>query len=542
MSASARLMQTFGDRDSVLRGPAATRLKTMHSPQERRHSPLASIAFGPFRLFPAERRLTRDGVLIPLGSRALDILVRLLQQAGHVVTKQELMAHAWPGMTVEEGNLRVHIASLRKALGEGKGGARYIANCTGRGYSFVAPTARQDAQDDHAPAPEPVLDGSPSLPRPLTRLVGREGDVRAISELLAARRFVTLRGPGGIGKTRTALAVAHLQSGDFEHGSSFLDLSLLAVNGSVPEALASALGLAVQSGDPTPAIIEYLRERHLLLFLDCCEHVIESVANLAETIFHEAPQVSILATSREPLRADGEYGYALAPLQMPPAGVPLRADDLPKYPAARLFLERAIAGGHTMDISDDDARIIADICRKVDGIALALELTAGRISALGLRGTAALLDSQIQLSWRGRRTALPRHQSLQATLDWSHDLISEPERVVLRRLSVFAGPFTLDEAQAVGVHGSIDRLEIVDALAQLVSKSLVLADTSEQKAFYRLLGTTRAYARSKLDEAGEEADTMRRHAMLCSEKARSASAEPASSMPRIAGTSLPLMV
>ncbi|MFZ5778671.1 MAG: ATP-binding protein [Pseudomonadota bacterium] len=468
--------------------------------------------FGPFRLIPSERRLVMGAQPVGLGSRALDILILLVENAGRVVAKQELIAKAWPGLTVEESSLRVQIASLRKAIGDGRDGNTYIVNSAGRGYSFVSRVTWHDPREETAAAPITLRRRESGLPRRPARMLGRDADIKAISALLAAHRFVTIHGPGGIGKTTVALAVAHGHAEDFPDGVRFLDLGLRSAHDNVAEVAASALGLMVQSDDLETSIVDHLYHRRMLLVFDCCEHVVDSAAALAETIIREAPQVSILATSREVLRAEGEYVHALGSLDTPPAGLPVSARQLLDYPAAQLFVERVLASGHRATFSDSEARTVADICRKVDGIALALELAAGRIGTHGLQGTAALLDSRLKLLWQGRRTALPRHQTLHATLDWSHSLIGERERTVLRRLSRFVGPFTLDAAQAVASDGGIDASEVAEHLAQLVAKSLVVVDTGEASARYRLLDTTRAYAYAKLDAAGEVHATARRHA------------------------------
>lgn len=468
--------------------------------------------FGPFRLFPAERRLVRQDKPVALGSRSLDILIMLVERTGSVVTKQELIAGVWPNTIVEEGSLRVHIAALRKALADGHSDHTYVVNSAGRGYSFACPVAWHGSQAKVVPLPTSLRRRVIGLPRRPTQILGRDTDMTAISELLASRRFVTVHGPGGIGKTTVALAVAHDRASSFKDDASFLDLGLLHADDNVADVVASALGLMVQSSDPTASIVESLEDRQMLLVFDCCEHVIQSAAVLAETIIQETPQVSILATSRELLRAEGEHVYALGPLKTPPEGSSISARQLLDYPSTRLFLERVVAGGHRAELSDAEAQTVADICRRVDGIALALELAAGRIGTHGLQGTANLLDSRLKLLWQGRRTALPRHQTLQATLDWSHGLIAERERTVLRRLSIFVGPFALDAAQAVAADDAIDPPEVAEDLAQLVSKSLVVVEMSEETTRYRLLDTTRAYAHAKLVEAGELGDTARKHA------------------------------
>ncbi len=480
--------------------------------------PRGSVAFGPFRLHADKRLLEKNGVPIAIGSRALDLLIALADHAGDVVGKQELMARVWPKITVDESSLRVHVAMLRKALGDGRDGARYVTNVSGRGYCLVAPVAAIVESPTVVARPAalpsaPIASPAPpsGLPRPLGRMVGREAAVAEVSTLLADRRFVTLHGPGGIGKTTVAIAVAHASLAAFANAVTFVDLGAIHEPTLLPSAVAAALGVAVQSGDPLPTLLNFLQHRRVLLVLDNCEHVIDSAARLAESVFRDCPEVGLLATSREALRVEGEHVFRLPALEAPRHGT-LGASEVMAFAAAHLFVERAAASGHPVELTDANAAIVGEICRKLDGNALAIELAAGRIGAHGLHALATLLDSRLRLLWQGRRTALPRHQTLSATLDWSYNLIPESERVTLCRLSILAGAFTLGAAKAVATDSSLDPETVVEALEQLVAKSLVQADTSETPR-YRLLDTMRAYARSKLAERGEEPALARRHAV-----------------------------
>jgi predicted ATPase/DNA-binding winged helix-turn-helix (wHTH) protein len=471
------------------------------------------LSFGPFRLIAGERLLTRDGAPVELGARALDLLIALASRPNEVLGKRELLALVWPDVTVDEGSLRFHVAGLRKALGDGKDGARYIATLAGRGYCFVAPVSRPEA----APA-VPVrvavpFRGATFLPARLARMVGRDDGVALLSAQLAASRFVTIVGAGGVGKTTVAVAVAHALLEGFAGAVLFVDLGMLRDPGMVPASLASMLGIPVESDDPTPSLIAYLRDRHLLLILDNCEHLIEASASLAARIFLDAPRVHILATSREPLRVEGEHVHRLAPLGVPPEDAGLTASAALGFPAIELFVERAAASGAPLDLRDDaDAVIVAHICRKLDGLALAIELAAGRVEAYGLRQTAALLDERLTLLWMGQRTAPPRQKTLQATLDWSHGLLSGPERVVLRRLAVFVGHFTLEAALAVVTSEAIDQLLVLGAIDSLVAKSMVAARPTGAVMRYRLLDTTRAYVLDLGMEGADFADLSARHA------------------------------
>jgi predicted ATPase/DNA-binding winged helix-turn-helix (wHTH) protein len=468
------------------------------------------VSFGPYRLLATERLLEKDGVALNLGSRALDLLIALVERAPGVVCKRELMARIWPNLVVEEGSLRFHIASLRKVLGDGQSGVRYVTNVAGRGYCFVAPIWRSTAKPPRAGSF--VADRAAKLPTRLLRMVGRDETVQRISAQLLGQRFVTVVGPGGIGKTTVAVSVAHARFAEFGGAVHFVDLGALDDPSLVPSAIASTLGLSVNSDSPIQALLSFVRDQRMLLVLDSCEHVIETAAAVAERIFKEALQIHILATSREALRVEGEQVYHLPPLECPPGTAGLKAAEAMSFPAVRLFVERVTASGGPFVLSDADAPIVADLCRRLDGVALALDLAARRVAALGVRGTAALLDSQLRLLWQGRRTALPRHQTLGATLDWSHNLLSEFERVVLRRLAVFVGTFSLEAAQSIAADTPDHRGQVVETIASLVAKSLVAAETDATSVRYRLLDTTRAYVQGKLIRSGEATVVALRHA------------------------------
>jgi predicted ATPase/DNA-binding winged helix-turn-helix (wHTH) protein len=467
------------------------------------------LRFGPFELNVAQRSLRKANQVIPLGGRAYDILIALLEKAGEVVAKAELIAKAWPDVTVEEGSLRVHLSALRKALGDGQFGDKYIANIQGHGYSFIAPITRLPADNDRGRASE----GLSNLPPALGRMVGRENTVLEIQGwLLTEQRLITILGAGGIGKTTVALSVGHVALADFSGAAFFVDLSTVNDKEHVIGAIASAVGLDPQFVDPKEALLNFLRPRRMLVILDSCEHLIEQTAEVADYIFQNAPDIYIVATSREALHVPGERVLRLCPLDCPPEQPGLTASEVLAYPAARLFVERISARGGDFSLSDDEAPIVAEICRKLDGIALAIELAAGRAAIFGVRNTVARLSSRLDLLKFGRRTANPRHQTLIATLDWSHDHLSEIERVLLRRVAIFVGYFTPEAALAVAEEAGIDESEISAALGNLVNKSLIGVWTSSRGPCYRLLDTTRAYALEKLATSGEQDSIAERHA------------------------------
>lgn len=469
----------------------------------------SAISFGAFRLFPKSRLLERDGAPLHLVGRALDILIFLAERAGEVVDKRELMKRVWAEVNVDEGSLRFHIATLRKVLGDAGEASRYVVNVPGRGYCFTAPLLRAATPDSRANLP---VSSPRSLPSPLAKMIGRDDAVEKISAELALHRFVTIVGPGGIGKTSVALAVAHGELAAFDSQVCFVDLGALTEPRLVPGTIAAALGLTVNSEDPKPGLLTFLRSRRMLLVFDSCEHILDELAPLVEHIIREAPELHILATSRESFRTEGERVHRLFPLDCPPQRDGLSMADILAYPASQLFVERVAESLSEFELSEEDAPLVAEICRRLDGIALAIELAAGRVNAYGIAGTASLLDSRFSLLWRGRRTAIPRHQTLSAALAWSYDLLPAAESATLRGLSVFIGPFTLEAALAVASSQGISEPEAVEAISNLLSKSLMATSPAERRLRYRLLDTTRAFVADKLVENGEAARVARAHA------------------------------
>ena len=466
------------------------------------------FAFGPFRLFPAQQLLLEGEAPVRLGGRARDLLLALVEQAGQVITKEALSGRLWPNIVVEEGTLRVHVAALRKALRDGQEARRYIANIAGRGYSFVGEVVATDE-------PDPAAD-APAEPMPLlsmAQLFGRAEVVETLSTKLAQQRLITITGPGGIGKTSVALAVADRMRPGLPDGVCVVDFAPLADSKLVPTALASALGIGVVSENPLPSLVALLRSRDMLIVLDNCEHVIDTAALLAESLIQGGARLRILATSREPIRVPGEMLFRLGPLAMPEVSDGLTAPIAMTYSAVQLFVERAAMCLGEFSLTDARAPAVANICRRLDGIPLAIEMAAGRVDVFGIAGLAGVLDDRFRLAMRGRRTALLRHQTLNTTLDWSHELLPETERLVLRRLAVFAGFFTITEATGVLVDGGgADNLE---SIANLAAKSLLVVNLETPVATYRLLETTRAYALQKLEESGERMAYARRHARQC---------------------------
>jgi predicted ATPase/DNA-binding winged helix-turn-helix (wHTH) protein len=473
-----------------------------------------SVRFGEFEFTPGLRRLERSGVTVELSSRAVEILAVLTERPGEVITKRELLERVWPDAIVVDAALRFHMVGLRRALGEGKGGARFIATVPGRGYSFVGELASLPGEaEDHA---APSRAAQRPLPARPAKVVGRDAVVQELIGQLERQRLVTIVGAGGIGKTTVALLAAHDWVATHGGAAMFIDLGDIASDSpeSVAESVCAMLGIVPQGLSAMECVLEHLRAREALVVLDTCEGVIGTAAALAEALAASAPDVRVLGTSREALRAEGEMVYRIETLAAPPltAGE-LTAKEALKYPAAQLFVQRVAANQAGFELTDAHAPIVAAICRELDGVALAIELAAGRVDAFGIPQVADQLATEFALTWPGRRTASPRQQTLNATLNWSHELLGPIERAVFRRLSVLMGPFPLEAAVAVCADDAgLAPADVLEALSSLVAKSLVCTVTDGSRSRYRLLDMTRAYARGKLDASGEETDVRQRQA------------------------------
>jgi predicted ATPase/DNA-binding winged helix-turn-helix (wHTH) protein len=470
-----------------------------------------SISFGPFRLLTDQRLLLEGDRPVRLGSRAFDILAALVERSGEVVGKEQLIARAWPQTFVEESNLKIQVSALRRALGDGQSGHRYVITVPGRGYNFVAPVRREETLRAASAPPAPSTTPH-NLPFAVTRMIGRDDAVAALVTRLSRERLVTIVGAGGIGKTTVALAVAERMIASYEHGIWLVDLAPLGDSRLVPSAVATVLGLEMRTEDPLPALVAALRDNRMLLLLDNCEHVIDAAAGLAVAIVSGAPGVSILATSREPLGVAGEREYRLAPLGRPQASDGLTAGEAAAFPAVQLFVERVTAIVEDFALTDANAPAVAEICRRLDGLPLAIEFAAPRVEVLGVEGLAARLNDSLPLLGARHRAVVPRHRTMRAVVDWSYGLLSEHEQRFLRALCAFAGGFTVEAAATVAKDATDTRIDAIDRLADLVAKSLVVADVSGAQPRFRLLDTTRAYVIEKLDESGGRDQIARRHA------------------------------
>lgn len=472
------------------------------------------IAFGPFVVFPKLRSLKCDGKQINIGDVSLDLLIALIENPGEIYSKQELAERVWNREWVEDANLRMAVASLRKLLGRTTDGGEFIVNTVGRGYSFSAlvPLERWPRPAASAKFAGPIAgDQAGRLPPLIRPVIGREKEIKQLIALMGRYRLVTITGTGGIGKTTVAIATAS-RFAEIDEGVHFVDFAPIVDSALVPVRVATSLGLHATDGDPLTYILRQLSRKRRLLVLDNCEHVADVAAELAERILREIPRVKIIATSREALRIEDESILRLSGLEVPDDGTEISAAAALKFPAVQLFVERTKALVPDFSLTDDIAPAATEICRRLDGMALAIQLAASRVAALGVRGVAARLDDRFSLLTSGMRTALPRHRTLEAVFNWSFELLNPAERSVFQRLSAFRGAFTLDAAKQIAGWSVITPQEAEAVVADLVDKSLVVFTGEGASPSYRMLETVRAFAEVRLQSAGEENEVGKRHA------------------------------
>ncbi|WP_158932454.1 winged helix-turn-helix domain-containing protein [Acidisphaera sp. S103] len=471
-------------------------------------------AVGECEIDLARRELRVRGSPVPLGGRAFEIIEVLAQSAGELVTKNELMDRIWPGAIVMENTLHVHTAAVRKALGRHRG---LLKTESGRGYRLLGDWSVREQDVARPPVGlqrirVPSETPGSNFPLIVTRLVGRSAAVQRIQDLVSAYRVVTLTGPGGIGKTTLAVKVGRRILGEFGDGGWLVELASLSNPALVPSAVAGVLGLKISGEISAETVARAVGGQTLLLVLDNCEHVIDAVATLAEAFMRHCPRTTLLTTSREILRIEGEHVYRVPPLQVP--GVDVKeSNQILDHSAVELFIARAEVLEADFSSHTRDLPAIAAICRHLDGIPLAIEFAAARAAALGIDHVAAGLHDRFALLTSGRRTAVPRHRTLRAMLDWSYELLPEPERLLFRRLAIFSGGFTLDAAAAVMHESGLDPSGVMDGIASLVTKSLVALDQRVASTRWYLLETVRAYALEKLALHDQPDMVAQRHAL-----------------------------
>ena len=441
--------------------------------------------------------LRRDEDELKLRRKSFQVLCYLVERAGVLVPKEELLQAVWPDTFVTDDSLTKCLADIRRVLGaESEGIVKTVPR---RGYVFDARVERSGFEDA-------VAD---NLPTQLTSVVGREAEVAEVARLLADHRLVTLTGAGGCGKTRLALETARCLTG-CRDGIWITELAALSEERLVADAVGASLGLRSDTDKGmTRRVTEYLSKRSVLLVLDNCEHLIAACAVLANDILQACPHVRVLATSREPLRVAGECTVRVRSLSLPSDAAGL--EEIARAEAVQLMIARIKAMRSSFALTSENCDAVARVCRRLDGIPLAIELAAARTSVLSLDQIAARLDDRFRLLVGGSRTALPRHQTLRAAIDWSYETLTDREKQLFRRLSTFAGGWTLDTASAVCGDASIDE-HIVQVMSGLVDKSLVLADEDEAAGRrFRTLETVRAYSRERVVESGEDAAMADRH-------------------------------
>lgn len=458
--------------------------------------PVSRFVFGPFELDPVRLELRRDGAKLNVGGRACRVLLALVQSAGRVVSQADLLAAAWPGLHVEDVNLRVHIVALRKALSGVSGGAFDITTVPREGYVFSAPVSVLGET-------ETVPRRTSRAPRRLSPLIGRGEDLDRLRSALAMHRIVSLVGAGGIGKTALALDIVAGGQRQADAECVFVDFTTSVSSSQVTGRLFEALELEGAPNDVAAHIVRALETKRILLVLDNCEHVIGHVAALVALLTSETDGVSILATSREPLRVSGELVIPLQPLSCPPDGAALTANSAMGFPAVQMFVEAACLRSPGFVVDDANASLLGELCRRLDGIPLALELAAASSGTMTIRELAEGLDDRFAVLTRGARTALPRHRTLQAALDWSFEALEEQDAAIMCRLGVFPGRFTAGDAEVVAGGGRASGSPVRQVLADLVAKSLLTVDVGPEIAWFRFLETMRVYARLKLLESDE---------------------------------------
>lgn len=474
--------------------------------------------FGRFRLFPQLRLLLDGDAPTRMRPHDMAVLSFLVEHRDRAVSKDEILDAVWADDSfVEPNNVEVRISALRKLLGRAT-----IATIPGRGYQFVAALQRPDGAPPDVERVE--AEPRPDLPQRVTGLIGRDVERAEVLDLIRRHRLVTLTGPGGIGKTRLALDVGQQAGAFFPDGVRLIDLAPVATPSLVPVTVATALGASVDNAElAVDAIAAKVGRRRMLLIFDTCDYMVGTAAKLIPALLEQAPGLSVLVTSQEIFDIPAEVVYRLEPLATPPgepaadfASGPGAADRVARFGAVELFVERARAADRRFRLDDDNAAAVAEICRRLDGIPLVLEMAAPWLPLLGLEGLRSRLDKRLDMMKIGQHTAETRHQTLRLTLEWSSGLLAPADQRIFRCLGVFAGSFALEAAIAVAGNGGdddadpADPLAVMEAFGRLVDKSLLTVEGGEEPR-YRLIETQRLFAAEQLAASGERDAIAERH-------------------------------
>lgn len=456
------------------------------------------MTVGDIEILVEDRRVLVGKKPVKLGSRAFDILELLASARGELVSKEEIMRRVWPNTVVEENNMYVHISTIRKVLGAS---SHLLIVVSGRGYRLAHGEAQSLDSSVEAGAKSPSL--RTNIPLATSTLYGRDAAIAEVVEASESAALVSLVGPGGIGKTRLAIEAGRRLTARFADGVWIVELSRVTAPQFVACAVADLLDPQGASDcSPLERVVASLRGKQTLIVLDNCEHVIQAATDVVAAVLTAAPACKVIVTSREPLRIPGECVYKVAPLEVPEREQ-LNLNAMEKS-AVQLFLGRARSVNAEFAFDEESIALAAVICRRLDGMPLAIELAASRAATLGIRELAANLDDRFQILTGGYRTALPQHQTLRATFDWSYRLLCSKQQAVLRRVGVFPSLFGIDAATAVAAGEDADAADVVDAVCALSEKSLLVAETRMGVVQFRLLETSRAYALQKLADNGEQ--------------------------------------
>jgi len=470
--------------------------------------------FGSFELDPVAYELRRDGRVVHLGGQPMQVLLLLVDRRRTLVTREELAARLWPESVFvdRDAGLRTAVLKIRQALGDTSASPQFVETVPGKGYRFIAPIAIIARADASSEAERRARHHSMALLADLTTFVGRTRELSDLVQLIHATRLLSLTGVGGSGKTRLARQAGLRVASSFDHGVCFVDLAPLTDPELLPNVVARALDVPERPTDtPAGTLVEWLRPRRLLIIVDNCEHLVDACATFIALLLREAPDLQILVTSREALNVPGEVVWRVPPLTLPPGSEAMAPEAMLTFDAVRLFSERASAVT-PFAVTSENAAAVADICLRLDGVPLAIELAAARMKVLSVHQIRERLDDRFRLLAAGGRTAVARQRTFKATVDWSYDLLSDSERLMLMRLSVFSGGWTLEAAEAVCAGRGIDAGDVLDLLARLVDKSLVIVDDTQLRdCRYRLLETIRQYAREQLLRADEDSEIADAH-------------------------------